>query len=59
MKSNDKKRARLEAMRCVLHAFDDEGKDHDVVGTPDHLIIGRGVELFEQGEHAGAVCPRP
>ena len=40
VKSNDKKRARLEAIRHVLHRFDYTGKDPDVVGTPDPQIIG-------------------
>ena len=58
VKSNDKKRARLEAMRFVLHAFDYDGKDVEVVGVPDPRIVGRGVDLFEQGERAGALFPR-
>ena len=58
VKSNDKKRARLEAMRYVLHAFDYDGKDVEVVGTPDRRIIGRGVELFEHGEQGGRVFPK-
>ena len=32
VKSNDKKRARLEAMRHILEQFDYEGKDSEVVG---------------------------
>jgi polyphosphate kinase 2 len=52
VKSNDKKRARLEAMRYVLDRFEYKGKDHDIVGTPDRLIIGRGVDLFEQDEES-------
>jgi polyphosphate kinase 2 len=58
VKSNDKKRARLEAMRFVLHAFEYDDKDHAVVGIPDARIIGRGVDLFEQGEQAGTIYPR-
>ena len=58
VKSNDKKRARLEAMRYVLHAFDYEGKDCEVVGTPDPLIVGRGAELFEQGDSTEKLFPR-
>ena len=58
IKSNDKKRARLEAMRYVLNGFEYEGKDHEVVGTPDRLIIGRGVDLFEQDEHPGSTYPK-
>ncbi len=58
IKSNDKKRARLEAMRHVLYRFDYQGKDHEVVGVPDSQIIGRGVDLFEQDEQKGASYPR-
>jgi len=57
VKSNDKKRARLAAMRQVLSSFEYDGKDAEVVGTPDPLIIGRGTDLFEQGERSGEVFP--
>ena len=40
VKSNDKKRARLEAMRFVLHRFEYAEKDHEVVGVPDPLVVG-------------------
>ncbi|MGY1840354.1 MULTISPECIES: polyphosphate kinase 2 [unclassified Modestobacter] len=40
VKSNDKKRARLGAMRHVLHRFDYTDKDAAAVGTPDPLIVG-------------------
>ena len=40
VKSNDKKRARLEAMRHILELFDYDGKDTEVVGKPDRKIIG-------------------
>jgi polyphosphate kinase len=40
VKSNDKKRARLEAMRYVLSRFTYPDKDNEVVGVPDPLIIG-------------------
>ena len=42
IKSNDKKRARLNAMRYFLSQFEYEDKDHEVVGTPDPLIDQRG-----------------
>jgi polyphosphate kinase 2 len=42
VKSNDKKRARLNAMSHFLSAFDYAGKDPDVVGEPDPLIVARG-----------------
>ncbi|MHB1594171.1 MAG: polyphosphate kinase 2 [Streptosporangiaceae bacterium] len=40
IKSNDKKRARLAAMRHVLSRCDYEGKDVAVVGLPDPLLCG-------------------
>ena len=41
VKSNDKKRARVNAMRYLLTKFDYDGKDHDVIGEADPLIVGR------------------
>ena len=41
IKSNDKKRARINAMRHVLSKFNYDNKDHEVVGNPDPLIVGR------------------
>jgi polyphosphate kinase 2 len=48
VKSNDKKRARLEAMRHVLEQFDYPRKDEEVIGTPDHLLIGPPALLSER-----------
>ncbi|MFT4262281.1 MAG: polyphosphate kinase 2 [Nocardioides sp.] len=42
IKSNDKKRARLNAMRAFLAPREYAGKDPAVVGTPDPLIVTRG-----------------
>ena len=42
IKSNDKKRARLNAMRYFLAAADYDGKDATIIGTPDPLIVQRG-----------------
>jgi polyphosphate kinase 2 len=50
IKSNDKKRARLGAMRHVLSTVEYEGKDHEVVGKPDPKIVGKAADLFEVGE---------
>src|SRR6187455_2401593 len=50
IKSNDKKRARLEAMRHVLRLFPYPDKDEEIVGTPDPLIVGPAATLLEQGE---------
>jgi polyphosphate kinase 2 len=43
VKSNDKKRARINAMRHLLAKSDYDDKDHDVVGEPDPLIVGRAL----------------
>lgn len=45
IRSNDKKRARLNAMRYFLSQFDYEGKDHEVVGEPDPLIVQRARDM--------------
>ncbi|MGV3103613.1 polyphosphate kinase 2 [Rothia sp. 32237D007AR] len=47
VKSNDKKRARLEAMRHVLNQFDYPDKDHALVGSTDSLIVGKGADVLE------------
>ncbi|MFC5140420.1 polyphosphate kinase 2 [Actinomycetospora rhizophila] len=59
VKSNDKKRARLEAMRSVLSRFDYPEKDHEAVGTPDPNVVGPAASLFEHGENGGAAAPPP
>jgi polyphosphate kinase 2 len=50
VKSNDKKRARLEAMRHVLGRFAYDNKDVEVVGTPDPLIVGPAGLAVDAGE---------
>lgn len=55
VKSNDKKRARVEAMRHVLHRFDYANKDHEVVGTPDTKIVGPAASVYERGERSDTV----
>ena len=47
IKSNDKKRARLNAMRHVLAGIEYTGKDTEVVGKPDPLIVGRAADILE------------
>ena len=42
IKSNDKKRARLNAMRYFLSTVEYEGKDPEIIGVPDPLIVQRG-----------------
>jgi polyphosphate kinase 2 (PPK2 family) len=53
VKSNDKKRARLEAMRHVLATLDYTGRDEAVVGVPDPEIVG------SPGEGRDEEPPRP
>ena len=48
VKSNDKKRARLEAIRHILEQFEYDGKDEEVVGKPDRKIIGPSALLSEK-----------
>jgi polyphosphate kinase len=50
VKSNDKKRCRLAAMRWVLAQLDYPTKDTEVVGTPDPLIVGPPAQVYEQSE---------
>ncbi len=50
VKSNDKKRARLEAMRHVLSRVPYEDRDNTVVGRPDPLIVGPAPLLHEADE---------
>ena len=44
VKSNDKKRARVNAMRYFLSRFEYDGKDAQVIGEPDPLIVQRGID---------------
>ncbi|WP_326821502.1 polyphosphate kinase 2 [Streptosporangium sp. NBC_01756] len=47
IKSNDKKRARIEAMRHLLSQFEYDNKDHEVVGEPDPRIVVQAADLFD------------
>jgi polyphosphate kinase 2 len=53
VKSNDKKRARINAMRYVLTQFDYPNRVDAVVGVPDPLIVGTASEVYEHGETPG------
>ncbi len=52
IKSDCKKRARLNGMRYILHKLAYEGKDLDAIGPLDPLIVGRANVVYERGEHA-------
>src|SRR5215203_5135604 len=47
IKSNDKKRARLNAMRSFLHQFDYADKNTDVVYPADPLLVQRGLNSID------------
>ncbi|WP_226531796.1 polyphosphate kinase 2 [Microbacterium paraoxydans] len=48
--ANDKKRARLEAMRCVLARFDYPGKDPLIAHAPDPRLVRRPSQVHDE-EH--------
>jgi polyphosphate kinase 2 len=50
VKSNCKKRARLNAMRYVLHKIPYSNKDVAMIGKVDPLIVGRSNVIYEKGE---------
>ena len=50
VKSDCKKRARLNAIRHVLAGADYPNKDHDVACLPDDLIVGSADTIYESGE---------
>ncbi|PIE07993.1 MAG: polyphosphate kinase 2 [Rhodobacterales bacterium] len=51
VKSNDKKRARLEAIRHFLHTLDYPEKNTSLVTEPDPLIIGHASQVIHGAEH--------
>ena len=53
IKSNCKKRARLNAMRYVLHKLPYNNKDTGRIGNLDPLIVGRANVVYERGEQQG------
>lgn len=50
VRSNDKKRGRIAALRWVLSTLDYPAKDTDAVSTPDPLIVGPPDQVYEQSE---------
>ncbi|MGW6781855.1 polyphosphate kinase 2 [Streptomyces sp. NPDC054987] len=59
VKSNDKRRGRLEAMRSLLCRIDYDRKDEKAVGRPDSLIVGAADTLLEPGEEPTDLSPTP
>jgi polyphosphate kinase len=59
VKSNDKKRARLNCMKHFLSTLDYPNKDVTVVGTPDPLIVGRATQVLGMGPAIYDVATHP
>jgi polyphosphate kinase 2 len=55
IKSDCKKRARLNAMRYVLHKLPYAKKDLTAIGRLDPLIVGRAHVVYERGERPQAL----
>ncbi|MBT7950584.1 MAG: polyphosphate kinase 2 [Gammaproteobacteria bacterium] len=51
VKSDDKKRARLNCMRHFLYNLPYPDKDHRIVHKPDPLIVGSGSHVVHASEH--------
>ena len=55
VKSDCKKRARLNAMRYVLHKLPYANRDLDQIGKLDPLIVGRAHQVYERGEDPAGI----
>ena len=55
IKSDCKKRARVNAMRYLLHKLPYTQRDAALIGKLDPLIVGRAHVVYERGEHPGAL----
>ena len=53
IKSDDKKRARINAMRHVLHVMDYKGKELSVAHAPDPSIVAYSHEVYTAGAPMG------
>ena len=56
IKSDCKKRARLNALRYLLHSFPYTAKDPERIGAVDPLLVGRANVVHERGEHTGGMA---
>jgi len=55
IKSDDKKRARLNGLRYLLHKLPYTQKDITRIGPLDPLLVGRAHVVYERGEHQTSV----
>jgi len=54
IRSDDKKRGRINCMRHFLHHLDYPEKDHDVVVPPDPFVVGSSKDFHEKDEQQQA-----
>ncbi len=59
VRSNDKKRARINCMRHFLSVLDYPDKDEDVVMSPDAKIVGRASHMVDHSDHILASSLHP
>jgi polyphosphate kinase len=57
IKSDCKKRARLNALRYVLHRLPYTDKEVDRIGPLDPLLVGRAYDVYETGEREPSDSP--
>lgn len=53
IKSDCKKRARINAMRYVLNRLEYQDRDEKNIGAIDRLLVGRAHTIYEKGEKNG------
>lgn len=51
VRSDDKKRARLNAMKFLLSSIPYDGKDEKLVNNVDPKVVGSAQAIYEYGEH--------
>ena len=61
IKSDDKKRARLNTMQHFLHSLDYPDKDQHLVKAPDPLIVGKAAHVIHASDHilGASLHPQP
>lgn len=50
IKSDDKKRARINFIRHFLHSLPYDDKNEQIAREPDPLLVGSASDIFEKGE---------
>ena len=53
IRSDDKKRARINCMTHFLHSLPADGKNRQIVGVPDPLIVGPATPMFDVEAYFG------